>query len=323
MKSKLIALLLVLIIVCMSLSSCARFWLDTGDIRITYEMNNGKGSETLGLGLTGVMRPQTPTRDGYIFTGWYKDAECTKPYDFDQTPTESMTLYAGWHFDAEGLMNRFSDDLLKSSVLIRCSFYTTNMFGEKVNNKSVSGSGVIIYEDKDRYFILTNNHVVINTTNYNTEVYTVYDAFGTSYGASVLHRDSAYDLALMSIRKGKKKLAVAKLTSSVAPVGTHVLAVGCPDGQINTVTFGKIEKFDSFEMDATSTEGNTIEFPVLFHSAPIDNGSSGGALFNESLKLVGINFAATESGGAFKAGLAVSSDKAREFLRNTTLRLHF
>ncbi len=38
-----------------------------------------------------------PVRDGYVFTGWYRDAATTQPWDFlADTVTEDATLYAGW-----------------------------------------------------------------------------------------------------------------------------------------------------------------------------------------------------------------------------------
>ncbi|MEE8808090.1 MAG: InlB B-repeat-containing protein [Lactimicrobium sp.] len=49
---------------------------------------------------TTVAAPETnPTADGYVFTGWYTDPECTTLYDFSddtKTITADMTLYAGW-----------------------------------------------------------------------------------------------------------------------------------------------------------------------------------------------------------------------------------
>lgn len=38
-----------------------------------------------------------PTREGYVFTGWYRDASCDLPWDLTQDKVEGdMTLYAGW-----------------------------------------------------------------------------------------------------------------------------------------------------------------------------------------------------------------------------------
>ena len=41
--------------------------------------------------------PEPPTREGYRFTGWYRDSVCYEPW-LPETDTiqEDMTLYAGW-----------------------------------------------------------------------------------------------------------------------------------------------------------------------------------------------------------------------------------
>jgi len=44
-----------------------------------------------------VTEPEAPTREGYAFTGWYADENCTYLWDMHKDPVEqSMTLYAGW-----------------------------------------------------------------------------------------------------------------------------------------------------------------------------------------------------------------------------------
>ena len=41
--------------------------------------------------------PENPTREGYIFTGWYTDTSCYEAWDIDADTVQSdMTLYAGW-----------------------------------------------------------------------------------------------------------------------------------------------------------------------------------------------------------------------------------
>ena len=41
--------------------------------------------------------PEPPTREGYVFTGWYIDSSCYELWDLENDIIESdMTLYAGW-----------------------------------------------------------------------------------------------------------------------------------------------------------------------------------------------------------------------------------
>ena len=47
----------------------------------------------------------TPTKQGYTFTGWYTDEDCTTRYPNEQlfTNINGTTLYAGWEFDPNAL----------------------------------------------------------------------------------------------------------------------------------------------------------------------------------------------------------------------------
>ena len=41
--------------------------------------------------------PEAPSREGYTFTGWYKDPACDMQWDMEKDTVESdMNLYAGW-----------------------------------------------------------------------------------------------------------------------------------------------------------------------------------------------------------------------------------
>ena len=43
-----------------------------------------------------TLSPDTPTKEGWKFTGWYTDRDCTEEWNSDSTVSGSMTLYAGW-----------------------------------------------------------------------------------------------------------------------------------------------------------------------------------------------------------------------------------
>ncbi|MDF2885219.1 MAG: hypothetical protein K0R54_5791, partial [Clostridiaceae bacterium] len=50
-----------------------------------------------------IQAPASPTRPGYIFEGWYKEAECVNKWDFTtEKVTSNITLYAKWTAAANG-----------------------------------------------------------------------------------------------------------------------------------------------------------------------------------------------------------------------------
>ena len=64
---------------------------------VTFDYQGG-GTNTTATVEEGntVEQPETPVRDGYIFSGWYLDAAGNTPYSFASTVTTSFTLYAKW-----------------------------------------------------------------------------------------------------------------------------------------------------------------------------------------------------------------------------------
>lgn len=65
---------------------------------VIFDTNGGSeiASQTVGANGT-VSKPADPTRSGYIFGGWYKEAGCETPWNFESdTVTADLTLYAKW-----------------------------------------------------------------------------------------------------------------------------------------------------------------------------------------------------------------------------------
>ncbi|HBF14650.1 MAG TPA: hypothetical protein DDW30_03000 [Clostridiales bacterium] len=65
---------------------------------VSFETNGGSSVSSVRVlhGET-VPQEQVPTREGYVFTGWYADRACTVPWAMDSdVVTGSLTLYAGW-----------------------------------------------------------------------------------------------------------------------------------------------------------------------------------------------------------------------------------
>ncbi len=68
---------------------------------VTYfvNFNSMQGSLVQSQEIAGgelVLEPEAPTRDGYIFLGWYLEESCTNVYDFKTPVSKDITLYAKW-----------------------------------------------------------------------------------------------------------------------------------------------------------------------------------------------------------------------------------
>lgn len=67
---------------------------------VTLDTMDGNVPETIDLpyivGSGGTVSVPTPTRDGYVFAGWYYDATCEQKFDPSVTIVTDTTLYASW-----------------------------------------------------------------------------------------------------------------------------------------------------------------------------------------------------------------------------------
>lgn len=67
------------------------------DYTVTFETNGGsKVSSSKAAKNSTVTAPTAPTKDGYVFDGWYIDRGLSIAYNFDEKITQSFTLYAKW-----------------------------------------------------------------------------------------------------------------------------------------------------------------------------------------------------------------------------------
>lgn len=151
-----------------------------------------------------------------------------------------------------------------------------------VQNTPVSqGSGVVIAEGG---YVLTNNHVIEDGS-----AWQVLLPNGDKVDASLVGADSAMDLAVLKVEDQADTLVPVSIGSSESlPVGSTVIAIGNPGGEIlaNTVTRGIISALERTSMSGRNTTRNVN---YIQHDAPINNGNSGGGLFDYQGNLIGIN----------------------------------
>jgi len=69
-------------------------WSEIFDVNI--ELNGGIGTATYQIPHENSLNIQTPTREGYIFSGFYLDSEFETPLDFSTMPERDLDLYVRW-----------------------------------------------------------------------------------------------------------------------------------------------------------------------------------------------------------------------------------
>ncbi len=160
------------------------------------------------------------------------------------------------------------------------------------------GSGFIISEEGQ---IVTNHHVVADATTVKVKM-----ADGRTFEAEVIGSDPATDIALLSIKADVDLPYVSFGTSEEMRVGDGVVAVGNPFGLSSTVTSGIIS--------AKSRNINAGPYDAFIQTdAAINQGNSGGPLFNNEGEVIGVNTAIiSPGGGSVGIGFAVPSDIVRD-----------
>ncbi len=156
------------------------------------------------------------------------------------------------------------------------------------------GSGFIVSTDGQ---IVTNNHVVEGA-----DKVTVKLSDGRSFEAKVVGSDPMTDIAVLKIEADVDLPAVNFGSSDAMRVGDEVVAMGNPFGLGGTVTTGIVSA-----MSRNINSGPYDDF--IQTDAAINQGNSGGPLFNNAGEVIGVNTAIlSPGGGSVGIGFAVPSD---------------
>ena len=169
-------------------------------------------------------------------------------------------------------------------------------FGTYQQETSGSGSGIIIGENETELLIVTNYHVVADSTE--LSVYFSFekeDEEENVISAKIKGYDSQKDLAVISVKLSdipsdtKSKISIATVgDSSKLRVGEQVVAIGNALGYGQSVTTGIISALDR-EVSVPGNNGQEITNELIQTDAAINPGNSGGALINMQGEVIGIN----------------------------------
>ncbi len=158
------------------------------------------------------------------------------------------------------------------------------------------GSGIMIARSG---YILTNNHVAKGAAYYSVKIENDDRIY---YTDDIVKNNYMLDLALIRIERMLDPIPVYNGRKELVR-GQRVIAIGSPLGLFNSVSDGIISGFR-----IKSDEVRMIQF-----TAPISNGSSGGAVLNMYGEIIGISTAGIDEGQ--NINLAIDYIYINEFIR--------
>ena len=161
---------------------------------------------------------------------------------------------------------------------------------------SALGSGFII---KENGIVITNNHVIANAEDILVKV------GEKEYKAKLVGADPYMDIAVLKMETKEKFKTVKFGDSDTARVGDWAVAIGNPFGLGGTVTAGIIS--------ARNRDINLTRYDDFIQTdASINQGNSGGPLFNLKGEVIGINTAIIAPGqsGSIGIGFAIPANAA-------------
>ena len=184
----------------------------------------------------------------------------------------------------------------------------------RVFKTSVSGTGVVIYEDG---YIVTNNHVITSGKRVAPRIVIRFDRADDDnvYEGTVISRVPEEDLALIKI-EGERSFPTIPLSDDDPMLGETVIAIGNALGESHTVSTGIISGLHR-ELHLPQ---NALHFRGLIQTdAAINHGNSGGPLLDINGELIGINTAINAAGE--NIGFAIPVKRVQSVLSNHLLDL--
>jgi len=252
--------------------------------------------------------------------------------DIDITSTHEQNLLAA----SKGLL---------SAVSITASFQVTYAYGGgllgrpsyKTETVTSGGAGVIYQLDKatGSAYIITNYHVVYNVDSdaedkisddikvylFGQEYSQYYPKLDYSIPATYVGGSMYYDIAVLRI-SGSEALKTSSATvaefanSDDLAVLQTVIAIGNPEGEGISATVGAVNvDSESITMLAVDEE-TAVTMRVIRIDAAVNSGNSGGGLFDEKGRVVGIVNAKNQSSEIDNIAYAIPSNIAKNVADN-------
>ena len=245
-------------------------------------------------------------------------------YDVDVTTNEDATVIG----TSKALMS-----VVSIAAKFRKATPTIPSFGTSSNESVSWGSGVIfkMSEDKSTAYILTNYHVVFNTSVssdinvflYGKEsyLYESGDTLGCAIKATYLGGSMAYDLAVIKVENSKILMesnaqACTFANSNDVAILETAIAIGNAKGNGISATMGRVNVDSEYISMLGPDDSTKVTLRVMRTDAAVNSGNSGGGLFNEKGELIGIVNAKLVDSTVDNIGYAIPSNVAKYIAEN-------
>lgn len=186
------------------------------------------------------------------------------------------------------------------AVGISTNITYTNYFGAQ-STAAVTGSGFIVTSDG---YIVTNYHVIADAYQGDYKV-TVMLYNGDKFDAKIVGVEEPSDIAVLKI--DAKGLSAATLgNSDNMQVGEQVFAIGNPLGELSfSISSGMVSALDRDITTQDQTTGQTTTNNMFQIDAAVNEGNSGGPVYNEYGEVIGIVTAKYSDTGVEGLGFAI------------------
>ena len=255
------------------------------------------GVNTLGNAVTGSGNSQTQTAsDGFTL-------------DVVRTSSTEVETIEGTN--VSDIVEEAKPSIVAVTTVVQTT--TQDIFGRTYSQEGAgAGSGIIFSEEDNTMYIITNYHVIEDSTEVNVTF-----SDDTTASAVVRGYDQDADIAVLSVdmsqlsddTKNTVKIAVMGDSDTIKE-GDGAIAIGNALGYGQSVTTGTIS---AVNRQVQMTDGTQT---MIQTDAAINEGNSGGALLNTNGEVIGINSAKLYGETIEGMGYAIPINSAIETVNN-------
>lgn len=252
--------------------------------------------------------------------------EKAKEEGYSGTYLEFLKEYLGGN-DCSAMINQALLQVVKVSSV----FYVSTGFYSEKQQTTLNGAGVFYSVDRANgsAYVITNYHVVYykNATTSNkisNEIY-LYLYGGEYEGGKIIATyvggSMTYDIAVLKVEnseviKQSSATAVTFANTDYVKVGTQVAAVGNPENDGISASYGIVSKDSEYVNMTGADDVTSVQYRCIRVDCAINHGNSGGGLFAADGMLLGIVNAKIVEEDVENMGYAIPANIAKRVAEN-------